>query len=444
MRKILPEIEEILSEKGLFSRWLMVEKALANAQAALDIIPQKAADDISANAKVECLELEKYNEIYEKTGHPMVSLLRLLEKAAGEESGQYIHLGATTQDIIDTGMVLGLKEMLGRTEEKLCSILTSVCNLTEKYADTPMMGRTHNIQALPITFGYKAAVWGSELGRCLDRIRECKERVLVLQLSGAVGSMVSFGENGVHIQQLMAKELELNVPDICWHACRDRYVEFANDMAYIGGALARIANEVYLLMGTEFGELSEYWGEGRVGSSTMPHKVNPTSTQHMQAKATHLRYHSAQITELSLVDHERNMQHFIGERKLMEEICIYAAELLDRGDELLETLVVNTDKMKENIELLGGLTQSEHVMLALGKKIGKQHAHHIINEIAVRSFKEKKNFEEELCKDERVNCVLIPEEIHDLLDPMKYIGKCPEMARQKKITVKTFGENYGY
>ena len=115
----------------------------------------------------------------------------------------------------------------------------------------------------------------------------------------------------------------------------------------------------------------------------------------------------------------------------MEEICIYAAELLDCGDELLETLVVNTDKMKENIELLGGLTQSEHVMLALGKKIGKQHAHHIINEIAVRSFKEKMNFEEELCKDKRVNCVLIPEEIHDLLDPMKYIGKCPEMARQE-------------
>ena len=353
MRKILPEIEEILSEKGLFSRWLMVEKALANAQAALDIIPQKAAEDISANAKVECLELEKYNEIYEKTGHPMVSLLRLLEKAAGEESGQYIHLGATTQDIIDTGMVLALKEMLERTEEKLCSILTSVCNLAEKYADTPMMGRTHNIQALPITFGYKAAVWGGELGRCLDRIKESKERVLVLQLSGAVGSMVSFGENGAQIQRLMAQKLKLNVPDICWHACRDRYVEFANDMAYIGGALARIANEVYLLMGTEFGELSEYWGEGRVGSSTMPHKVNPTSTQHMQAKATHLRYHSAQIAELSLVDHERNMQHFIGERKLMEEICIYAAELLDRGDELLETLVVNTDKMKENIALLG-------------------------------------------------------------------------------------------
>lgn len=431
MNKVLPEIENILSRNGLFTRWLAVETALANAQAALGVIPQKAAEDIAANAKVEKLDLEQYDALYQKTGHPMVSMLKLLEKAAGSESGQYVHLGATTQDIVDTAMVLTLKTMIEKADEKLRSMINSICRLAETYAHTPMMGRTHNVQALPITFGYKAAVWGSELYRCLERLRECRDRILVLQLSGAVGSMVSFGENGSRIQEQMAEELDLHVPDICWHASRDRYVEFADQMALIGCALGRIAQEVYLLMGTEYGELSEYWGEGRVGSSTMPHKVNPTSTQHMKAKAMHLRYHAAQLSELSLVDHERDMQHFIGERELIEEVCIFTAELLDRGDELLETLVVNEDNMKRNVDRLGGLTQSERVMFALGEKIGKQHAHEIINEIAVGSFMKHQSFEDELCKDSRVNSVLSSEEIHSLLEPEAYIGKCPEMALQE-------------
>ena len=428
---LLPEIQEELSKEGLFRRWLAVEKALANAQAALGIIPEVAAREIQANARVEQLDMEQYDVWYQKTGHPMVSLLKLLEKAVGDESAQYIHLGATTQDIIDTAMVLAVKKMLERTESKLCSMIVSVCDLCETYAQTPMMGRTHNIQALPITFGYKAAVWGGELYRCLERIRECKKRVLVLQLSGAVGSMVSFGEDGAKIQEKMAEELNLQVPDICWHASRDRFVEFADQMALVGCALGRIAQEVYLLMGTEFGELSEYWGKDRVGSSTMPHKVNPTSTQHMKAKAMHLRYHAAQLAELSLVDHERDMQHFIGERKLLEEVCLYAAELLDRGDELLATLVVNEEQMRLNLDRLNGLTQSEHVMFALGKKIGKQHAHELVNKIAVHSFMHHLNFEDELCSNEQVSEFLEPEEIHQLLDPMRYIGKCPSLARSE-------------
>lgn len=430
MKKILPEMQEILSEKGLFVRWLSVERALAAAQASLKLIPEQAAEDIMRRAWIEGLDLEQYEALYEKTGHPMVAMLRLLEQAVGEESGQYLHLGATTQDIVDTGMMLAIRELLERAEERLRTMLRSACRLAVTYADTPMMGRTHNIQALPITFGYKAAVWADELGRCLERLRESRERILVLQLSGAVGSMVSFGENGQAIQQFMAEELSLSLPNICWHASRDRYVEFADQMALIGCTLGRIAQEIYLLMGTEFGELSEYWGEGRVGSSTMPHKVNPTSVQHMRALAMHLRYHASQIGELALVDHERDMQHFIGERKLLEEICLYTAELLDRGDELLKTLVVRPERMKQNMELLGGLTQSEHVMLALGRKIGKQRAHQIVNEVAVRAFQEQQDFEQELCRDDRVGSVLSAEELHELLDPMQYIGQCPRLARE--------------
>lgn len=430
MEKMLPRIQTILSRSGQFSRWLQVEKALASAQAAIGVIPEEVAVKISKKAVVECLEMERYDEIYEKTGHPMVSLLRLLEYAIGGSAGQYIHLGATTQDIIDTAMVLAMKSTMEEADRVLVEMLRFACDMSEKYADTAMMGRTHNVQALPITFGYKAAVWASELDRCLERLRESRERILAVQLSGAVGSMVSFGKDGAKIQKLMAEELGLSVPSICWHASRDRYGEFAAQMALIGTCVGRIAQEVYSLMGTEYGELSEYWGEGRVGSSTMPHKVNPTSTQHIIAKATHLRYASAEIMEFMLVDHERNMQHFIGERTKMEQICLYVAEVLDRGAELLGTMVVNEENMSRNLNMLGGLTQAENIMLELGKTIGKQNAHGIVGKIAVNAFMEHKNFEEELCANKEVTDVLPPEQIHELLDPLKYIGECPRMARE--------------
>ena len=428
MKNALTEVEQMLSRNGKFERWLTVEKALANAQGKLGIIPESAAKQIDAAASITKLEIHKYDEIYEKTGHPMVSLLRLLEAAVDSGADQYIHLGATTQDIIDTAMVLAIKRTIELTEEKLNHMIQSAANLAEKYANTPMMGRTHNVQALPITFGYKAAVWASELDRCMERVQEGKERILVIQLSGAVGSMVSFGKDGPQIQKLMAEELGLGEPDICWHASRDRFAEFAADMSLIGIALGRIAQEVYLLMGTEYGELSEYWGEGRVGSSTMPHKVNPTSTQHMIGRATALRYLSAQVQELALVDHERNMQHSIEEERALEEICRAVAELLDRGQKLLETLVVNEDNMLRNLKLLGGLTQSEHIMLELGKTIGKQNAHRVVNKIAVDAFKNHLNFEEELIKNHQITEALGEDKIHDFLDPMKYIGLCPQMA----------------
>ena len=427
---MLPKIQAMLSREGLFGRWLQVEGALACAQGQLGIIPAQVAERIVSKARVECLEMEKYDALYEKTGHPMVSMLRLLEAAIGDGAGQYIHLGATTQDIIDTAMVLALKETMDLAENTLVAMIKAACRLADRYADTPMMGRTHNVQALPITFGYKAAIWADELYRCLERLRESRKRILAIQLSGAVGSMVSFGSDGMAIQELMAKSLELQVPDICWHSARDRYGEFASQMALLGACVGRIAQEVYLLMGTEYGELSEYWGEGRVGSSTMPHKVNPTSTQHILAKASHLRYACGEVMEFMMVDHERNMQHFIGERTKMEQICLYGAEVLDRGHELLDTLVVNEQTMLYNLNRLGGLTQSEHVMLALGQKLGKQNAHELVGKIAVDAFYEHKNFEAELCKNKEIMGALSENEIHELLDPLKYIGECPKLARR--------------
>lgn len=430
MKPVKPEIDALFGQDGKFARWLTVEAALADAQAELGIIPAPIAADIRAAAKVEKLDLSRYDELYQKTRQPMVAMLRLLEAAAGPESGQYIHLGATTQDIIDTATALAVKRTMELAREKLVSIQSSVLDLCETYADTPMMGRTHNVQALPITFGYKAAIWADELERCIVRLDESRARICALQLSGAVGSMVSFGENGPAIQEKMAAALDLSVPNISWHASRDRLAEFTGELALIGGCLGRIAQEVYLLMGTELAEVSEPYAKGVVGSSTMPHKINPTSSQHMMSCARDLRYHNAAVQEMMWVDHERNIMHFVGEREHVEAACVTAAELLDRADDLLAGLQVNEKNMLANLNRLGGLTQSEHVMLELGHTIGKQHAHELINEIAVDAFQNGKNFEEELKKNSTVAAALSAERIHALLDPMQYIGACPELARQ--------------
>lgn len=434
MEHKLPYVTSLFSRDGMFSRWLQVEAALTNAQAKLGIIPEKAAQDIIENAKVEKLALDRYDALYEKTGHPMVSMLKLLEEAAGTESGQFIHLGATTQDVMDTALMLAVKQMYPIIQEKLRSIASSIAGLCKEYADTPMMGRTHNIQALPITFGYKTAIWGDEISRSLERFSQGKERILAVQLSGAVGSMASFGNSGDDIQSLMAEELGLNVPDICWHVARDRFAEFISQLALTAGVLGRIAHEVYLLMGSEIAEVSEPWPSGRVGSSAMPHKINPTSTQHMMSLARDIRYHTGAILEMMLVDHERNLMHFTGERQHIEAACIAAAELLDRGDDLLRDLVVNEKNMYANLYKLGGLTQAEHVTNELGKKIGNQRAHELVGEIAVYAYQNNRNFEELLLQNDVVLQNLGGENIHGLLDPLPYIGKCPEFAR--RIAVK--------
>lgn len=430
MRAIDSEVRALFSRDGRFARWLKVEAALAAAQAGLGIIPEKAAQEICSAAHVEKLALERYDELYAKTGHPMVSMLRLLEEAAGPDSGQYIHLGATTQDIMDSAMVLAFQTLYGLFRDKLMSIQSSVLELCRRYADTPMMGRTHNIQALPITFGYKAAVWADELERCLQRLEQSRERVLALQLSGAVGSMVSFGADGDAIQAGMAQALGLAVPAVSWHASRDRLAEFTGEMALLAGCLGRIAQEVYLLMGTELGELSEPWAEGKVGSSTMPHKINPTTTQHMMSLARDIRYHHAAVLEMMWVDHERNIMHFVGERQHVEDCCMAAGELLDRADDLLAGLQVNEKAMLDNLNRLGGLTQSEHVMLELGRKIGKQRAHELVNRIAVDAFHSGEPFESALLNNETAAQAMTAEQLHALLDPMAYLGQCPGIARR--------------
>jgi adenylosuccinate lyase len=422
-------MNQIFSEKARFQRWLDVEASLARIQASLSIIPKEAADTISRKANVALLDLKKYKEMYQQTGHPMVAMLRLFQPIVEGGFGQYIHLGATTQDIMDTAMMLALKKAHEIIYASLRRIELDFLNMAEQHADTLMVGRTHAVQALPITFGYKVAIWAREIRRNIQRLKECRGRIFVVQLCGAVGTMAAFGSKGPEIQSLVAKDLGLGDSDISWHASRDRLAEFANLLALIGAALGRIGQEVYLLMATEVGEVCEPWQKGVVGSSTMPHKVNPQIAQSMRDLARKLRYNASFVTEAMMVDHERNLDHFLGEREKMEESCLIMGELLTYGEDMAKNMTVDPGRMKTNLGLLKGLLLSESVMIELGKKMGKQSAHEVIYEDAMKSMKDGVDFKQVLMEDARVSQHLTRSEIDRLLSPEEYIGLAPRMAR---------------
>ncbi len=422
-------LRQLFTDSARFQRWLDVEASLARAQASLGIIPKEAAEEITRAARIELLDLSRYDDVFRQVRHPIVTLLRLWQPVIRDGAGQYVHLGATTQDTIDTGTILAMKETHRVAYESLRRIEADLLDLAEKHAETVMVGRTHGVQAVPITFGYKVAIWAREIRRNIERLKECAERVFVLQLSGAVGTMAAFGPKGPEIHAIVARDLGLNEADISWHASRDRYAEFANLLALIGGALGRIAQEVYRLMATEVGEVREPWQMGNVGSSTMPHKVNPEMSQNMISLAKKLRYNASFISEVMVVDHERNLEHFLGEREKIEESCLVLGELLTMGEEMARDLTVYPERMKANLGLLKGLLLAEAVMIELGKKVGKQTAHEVVYEDAMRSIGEGIEFKEALLEDERVSPHLSEAEIDRLLNPVEYIGLAPQITR---------------
>jgi len=422
-------LKEIFSQRSRFGRWLAIEAALAKAQAKVGDIPQEIAEEIVQKAKLELLDFENYDEMYAKTGHPMVAFLRTIQPQMGD-AGQYLHIGPTTHDIIDTGTILALQETYNIVFQSLRRIEEDLLGLADRYKDTLMAARTHNVQAVPITFGFKAAIMAAEVRRCIERLLEGKDRVLTLQLSGAGGTMAAFGRNAREIQRLVAADLGLNTPEIAWHAARDRLVEFMNLLTLIGLALGRIAQEVYLLMATEVGEIYEPWETGIVGSSCMPHKINPTISQNIISLARKIRYDAFLIAEVGMVDHEWNLEHFLSGREKVEEACINTGEMLSFSENLIGNMSVNTENMARNLNVLKGLMQSENVMLALGEKIGKMHAHEIINEDATKALRSELSFTETLMEDERVNPYLTSAEIDSMLDPKGHTGLSTEFASE--------------
>jgi adenylosuccinate lyase len=326
--------------------------------------------------------------------------------------------------------MLAAKKAFKVVYDDLYEVEGYLVELAEKYKDTIMAGRTHSQQALPITFGYKAAVWASEVHRHLERMKECMERDFVGQLSGAVGTLAGFGKHAFELQERVIKKLGLMVPDICWHVSRDRVVSIVNMLALVAGTLGKIGNECVTLQKTEFSELEEPWAEGNVGSSTMPHKRNPNAGEGMYSLSKIVKANLLMIHESLIEEHERDGAHWKIEWVALPEAFILTGGILAKSKKVLKNLGVNSGRMLQNLNLLKGLLLSEPVMLRLGEKIGKQTAHEVVYQVSMKTFQQGGSFKDFLLKDPRVSAQITAGELDRLLDPYSYKGYSREIAER--------------
>jgi adenylosuccinate lyase len=424
------QMREIWDDYSIVQNWLDIEVALAESQAELGIIPKPIAEEIAKKAKVANLDLDVVRADVNRVGHSLVPVLRELQRKCEGKAGEYIHMGPTTQDIIDTGFMMAAKKAFAIIYDDLYAVEGYLLDLVEKHKDTIMAGRTHSVQALPITFGYKAAVWASEVHRHLERMKECMARDFAGQLSGAVGTLASFGQHAFEIQERVMRKLGLMVPDICWQASRDRVVSIVNVLALVAGTLGKIGNEVVTLQKTEFSELEEPWAQGNVGSSTMPHKRNPNAGEGMYSLSKIVKANLLMMHESMIQEHERDGAHWKIEWVALPEAFLLTGGILAKSKKVLKDLNVNSTKMLENLNVLKGLLLSEPVMFHLGEKIGKQTAHEVVYQISMKAFQEGGSFRDYLLNDDRVNKHMTAAEIDRLLDPYAYTGYSREIAER--------------
>lgn len=422
------EMRQVWSDENRLQKHLDVEAALALAEAEVGLIPAEAAETIAAKAKVELMNIHEIAQEVQKVKHSLMPTLKALQKLCGAEHGEWVHYGATTQDIVDTGMMLQLKEAHRIIVRDLRAVAREMARLAREYRDTPIAGRSHGVQGLPTTFGFKIAVLLDEVIRHLDRLREAESRVFTGVLAGGVGTYASFGPLGPEVERLTMKRLGLQAPNICWHSSRDRSAEYAGLLGMISGTLGKMGNELYNLMRTELDEVEEPFTSGKIGSSTMPHKRNPAALEGLASLTKPIRYNAALVQESMIVEHERDAMSWRGEWIAIPESCIYLAAQLASAKNILAGLVVKPENMLRNLNMLGGLLLSERVMFVLAKPMGKQTAHEVVYELCMKSVEEGIPFRDVLMADERVREAVSKEELENLMDPSAYLGSAPQIV----------------
>jgi 3-carboxy-cis,cis-muconate cycloisomerase len=416
------EMRAIFNDHNRLNAWIATEIALADAQENLGIIPTGIAEAIKKSGHPENFDLKEMKADFDRVGFPILPFVNQLNKACGADAAKWIHYGATTQDILDTGMVLQIKDGLELIEEELGSIIEATSILAKSHNKTVMAGRTFQQLAAPITFGYKAAVWLDEILRHRNRLKEMKKRVLVGQCSGAVGTFATLGDRGLEVQQIMMQNLGLSVPDITWHTARDRWAELISVFAMMTATFAKIANEVAILMRSEVGELSEPFEIGRGASTTLPQKRNPISCEPIIAIAPKMReLVGSQLTAM-IQEHERGVGQMNIEWMVIPEAFVLLSGSLKHTRFILENLWVDKDNMKKNLSLGGGILMSEAVMMGLAPILGKAKSHHLVYAAASKAHEEKISLKKALMEELEISSVLSETEIDKLIDPLNYIG----------------------
>src|SRR6201991_4121240 len=371
------EMREVFSDVALVGRYAEVEVALAKAEAKCGVIPQEAAEEIARRTDVTAFDFDLLRQETEIVGYPILPLVHQMVKQCGE-AGRYVHWGATTQDIMDTAVVLQIRAALQLIEADIAVLRDILADLSKRHRDTPMAGRTHLQQALPVTFGYKAAIWLAALDRHAERLEQAKPRVLVGQFAGAAGTLASLGDKGLDVQAALMRQLGLGVPVSTWHVARDGFAEIVNLLALVTGTLGKVALDVMIMASTEFAEVYEPFVTGRGASSTMPQKRNPISSELMLAAAKGVRQQAGLMLDAMIQDFERATGPWHAEWMAIPESFVLTAGALHQARFALGGLIVDTKKMAGNLDISRGLIVAEAVMMGLAPAIGRQEAHDVV------------------------------------------------------------------
>jgi 3-carboxy-cis,cis-muconate cycloisomerase len=423
-----PRMLALFSGEGHVRRMLDFEAALARAEARAGVISADAAEAITAACRVELFDVPALLRETAVAGTLAIPLARALTQQVGGEAGRYVHWGATSQDVIDTALVLQMRDGLDVLEAGLLAVGRSCAALAEQHRQTPMAGRTLLQQALPVTFGLRAARWLALVTRQVRRLNALRDEALALQFGGAAGTLASLGDAGIRVADLLAEELELPAPDLPWHGERDRVAEIASTLGIVAGAVGKIAQDILLLSQTEVGEVAEGSAPGKGGSSTLPHKRNPVDTVAAVAAARLAMSLVPVILSSMIQEHERAVGGWQSEWAALPELFRYTGGAVERVRMTLDTLEINAERMRANLDVTRGLLMAESLSMALAQQVGKQEAHHLVQAASERAVKQGQSLEAVVRADERISGALSAEEITRALDPTAYLGSTEQFV----------------
>lgn len=426
-----PALREMFDDVPRTRTWLEILAVLAETQAEFRLIPEDAAGAVAATCRSVELDSRFFEEVragFEATNHSMLGLIRAVQHRCPGGAGEWIYYGATVQDVTDTWTALVLQRVQEIVARELEEIEANLIRLAAEHRSTVMAGRTHGQPGLPITFGYKVAVWAAEVRRHRRRLAETALRLNVGQLAGGVGSLSSLGSRALEVQERFLARLGLRAPTISWTTARDTLGEWAYLLSLIAATGDKIGHEVYNLQRPEIGEVSEGFVAGTVGSITMPHKRNPEIAEHLGTLARIIRHDAALLAESLVHDHERDGRSWKVEWATLPGICLAAGKLLALLRTLTATLIVYPDRMRANLEATGGSLLSEGLMLALATRMGKHSAHTLVYETAMAAHAQDRTLKDAVLDNRTISAQLSRHEIETIFDYRRQTGHCEAMV----------------
>ena len=417
---------EVFCDHGRVQAMLDVEAALARAQAGVGVIPHAAVAPIAAACRAELYDFQALGQSIASAGNSAIALVKALGKqiaSTAPEAERYVHLGATSQDVMDSGLVLQLRAALELIETDLARLADVLAEQARRYAATPLAGRTWLQQATPVTLGMKIAGWLGAVTRNRQRLNELKPRLLCLQFGGASGTLAALGDQAMPVAQALAAELGLNLPEQPWHTQRDRLVEFGSMLGLIAGGLGKIGRDISLLMQTEAAEVFEPSAPGKGGSSTMPHKRNPVGSAVLISAATRVPGLLSILFSAMPQEHERSLGLWHAEWETLPEICCVVSGALMQALNIAQGLEVDSERMARNLDLTHGLVLAEAVSIVLAQRVGREAAHHLLEQCCKRAVAEQRHLRAVLGDEPQVTAQLSADELDRLLDPAHYLGQ---------------------